>query len=83
LCEGNSIRAIVRLTSISKKAVSRLMVEAGQAAAWYQDRVLRTRRIQVDEIWSFVYAKQKNVATAKAAPANAGDVWTWKTGARR
>src|SRR5262249_15397693 len=35
------------------------------------------RRIQVDEIWSFVYAKQKNVATAKAAPANAGDVWTW------
>jgi hypothetical protein len=43
------------------------MVEAGQAAAWYQDRVLRNlncRRIQVDEIWSFVYAKQKNVATA-------------------
>jgi IS1 family transposase len=56
------------------------MVEAGQAAAWYQDRVLcnlTCRRIQVDEIWSFVYAKQKNVATAKAAPANAGDVWTW------
>src|SRR5215469_10434599 len=35
------------------------------------------KRIQVDEIWAFVYAKQKNVATAKAAPANAGDVWTW------
>jgi IS1 family transposase len=80
LCEGNSIRAITRLTGISKKAVSRLMVDAGRAAAWYQDRVLRNltcRRIQVDEIWSFVYAKQKNVATAKAAPANAGDVWTW------
>jgi IS1 family transposase len=80
LCEGNSIRAITRLTGSSKKAVSRLMVEAGQAAAWYQDRVLRNlncRRIQVDEIWSFVYAKQKNVATAKNAPANAGDVWTW------
>jgi NAD(P)-dependent dehydrogenase (short-subunit alcohol dehydrogenase family) len=76
----SSDRAITRLTGTSKKAVSRLMVEAGQAAAWYQDRVLRNlncRRIQVDEIWSFVYAKQKNVATAKAAPANAGDVWTW------
>jgi hypothetical protein len=45
-----------------------------------QDRVfvnLNCKRIQVDEIWAFVYAKQKNVPTAKAAPANAGDVWTW------
>jgi IS1 family transposase len=80
LCEGNSIRAVTRLTGASKKAVSKLMVDAGQAAAWYQDRVFRNltcKRIQVDEIWAFVYAKQKNVATAKAAPANAGDVWTW------
>jgi hypothetical protein len=35
------------------------------------------RRIQVDEAWASVYAKQKNVPTAKAAPANAGDIWTW------
>jgi IS1 family transposase len=80
LCEGNSIRAVTRLTGVSKKAVSRLMVDAGQAAAWYQDRVFRNltcKRIQVDEIWAFVYAKQKNVALAKAAPTNAGDVWTW------
>jgi IS1 family transposase len=80
LCEGNSIRAVARLTGVSKKAVSRLMVDTGQAAAWYQDRVFRNltcKRIQVDEIWAFVYAKQKNVATAKKAPANAGDVWTW------
>jgi IS1 family transposase len=80
LCEGNSIRAVTRLTGASKKAVSRLMVEAGQAAAWYQDRVfvgLTCKRLQVDEIWAFVYAKQKNVARAKAAPANAGDAWTW------
>jgi IS1 family transposase len=80
LCEGNSIRAITRLTGASKKAVSKLLVDAGQAAAWYQDRVfvnLTCKRIQVDEIWAFVYAKQKNVPTAKAAPANAGDVWTW------
>jgi hypothetical protein len=77
---GSSLRAVTRLTGVSKKAVSRLMVEAGQAAAWYQDRVFRNlncKRIQVDEIWAFVYAKQKNVAMAKAAPANAGDVWTW------
>jgi IS1 family transposase len=80
LCEGNSIRAVTRLTGASKKAVSRLLVEAGQAAAWYQDRVFRNltcKRIQVDEIWAFVYAKQKNVATAKAAPTDAGDIWTW------
>src|ERR1700675_1521119 len=80
LCEGNSIRATTRLTGASKKAVSKLMVDAGQAAAWYQDRVflnLTCKRIQVDEIWAFVYAKQKNVATAKKAPADAGDVWTW------
>jgi IS1 family transposase len=54
--------------------------EAGQAAAWYQNRVFRNltcKRVQVDEIWAFVHCKQKNVATAKAAPADAGDVWTW------
>jgi len=80
LCEGNSLRAVTRLTGASKKAVSRLMVDAGQAAAWYQDRVFRNlncKRIQVDEIWAFVYAKQKNVPGAKKAPPNAGDVWTW------
>jgi IS1 family transposase len=80
LCEGNSIRAVTRLTGTSKKAVSRLMVDAGQAAAWYQDRVFRNltcKRVQVDEIWAFVYAKQKNVPLAKKAPPQAGDVWTW------
>jgi IS1 family transposase len=80
LCEGNSIRATTRLTGASKKAVSKLMVDAGRAAAWYQDRVFRNltcKRVQVDEIWAFVYAKQKNVSTAKAAPDGAGDVWTW------
>jgi len=80
LREGNSIRATTRLTSASKKAVSKLLVDAGQAAAWYQDRVfhnLTCKRIQVDEIWAFIYAKQKNVETAKSAPDGAGDVWTW------
>src|SRR6267143_6287706 len=80
LCEGNSIRSVTRLTGASKKAVSKLMVDAGQAADWYQDRVFRNltcKRVQVDEIWAFIYAKQKNVAAAKKAPADAGDVWTW------
>jgi IS1 family transposase len=80
LCEGNSIRAACRLTGTSKKAVSKLMVDVGQAAAWYQDRVfvnLTCKRVQVDEIWAFVYAKQKNVPLAKKAPPQAGDVWTW------
>jgi IS1 family transposase len=80
LCEGSSIRAITRLTGTSKKAVSRLLVDAGEAAAWYQDRVfqnLSCRRLQVNEIWAFVHCKQKNVAGAKKAPPQAGDVWTW------
>jgi IS1 family transposase len=80
LCEGNSLRATCRLTGASKKAVNKLLVDAGQAATWYQDRVFRNlpcKRIQVDEIWAFVYAKQKNVPFAKKAPPQAGDVWTW------
>jgi IS1 family transposase len=80
LCEGQSIRAITRLTGCSKNTVAKLLVEAGHACAAYQDRALRNlpcKRIQMDEIWSFVYAKASNVAKAKAAPADAGDVWTW------
>ncbi len=80
LCEGSSLRAVTRLTGVSKKAVSKLMVDAGQAAAWYQDRVfvgLTCKRIQVDEIWAFVHCKQKNVARAKRKDLAYGDVWTW------
>ena len=58
----------------------KLLVDAGTACAAYQDRVLcnlSCRRIEVDEIWSFVYAKEKNVLAAKAPPPVAGDVWTW------
>jgi IS1 family transposase len=80
LCEGSSIRAVERLTGVTKKAVTRLVVDAGHACTEYQDRVLRnlpSKRVQVDEIWNFVYAKNDHVKDAKAAPANAGDVWTW------
>jgi IS1 family transposase len=80
LCEGSSIRAVTRLTGASKNTVSKLLVDAGRACAAYQDRVLRNltcKRVQVDEIWSFVRVKGGNVAKAKVASLDAGDVWTW------
>jgi IS1 family transposase len=80
LCEGNSIRSVTRLLNVGKNTVIRLMIDAGKACAEYHDekvRNLTSKRIQVDEIWSFTYAKQKNVASAKAAPDGAGDTWTW------
>ncbi len=80
LCEGMSIRAITRLTGASKNTIAKLLVDAGKACAAYHDanvRNVKAARIQVDEIWSFTYAKQKNVAGAKAAPDQAGDTWTW------
>jgi IS1 family transposase len=80
LCEGMSIRAVTRLTGASKNTVAKLLNDAGAALAAYQDRVFRDlncERVQVDEIWSFTYAKEKNVASAKAAPEGAGDTWTW------
>jgi len=54
--------------------------DAGAICAEYHDKTVRnltTKRVQVDEIWSFTYAKEKNVKTAKAAPEWAGDTWTW------
>ena len=80
LCEGMSIRAITRLTGVSKTTVSKLVVDAGQAAAWYQDRVfqsLNCKRLQIDEIWGFIAAKQKNVANMKRRTVDAGDAWLW------
>jgi len=80
LCEGSSIRAITRLTGVSKNTVAKLLGDVGRVCMAYHDehaRNLTSKRIQVDEAWSFVYAKQKNVAGAKAAPDGAGDVWTW------
>jgi IS1 family transposase len=80
LCEGQSIRAVTRLTGAGKNTVTKLLIDAGKACMDYHDAAVRNvkaKRIQVDEIWSFTYAKQKNVATAKAAPDGAGDTWTW------
>lgn len=80
LCEGSSVRAVSRITGSAKNAILKLMADAGKACAAYHDEHvvnLKSKRVQVDEVWSFVYAKEKNVAKAKAAPEDAGDAWTW------
>ncbi len=80
LCEGSSVRSVTRILNVGKNTVLRLMIDAGKARdAYHNEHVkeLKSKRIQVDEIWSFIYAKQKNVASAKAAPDGAGDAWTW------
>jgi IS1 family transposase len=80
LVEGNSMRATARIADVAFNTVDKLFIEAGRACLAYQDKALRNlacKRLQLDEIWSFVYAKQKSVPTAKSAPEDAGDVWTW------
>ena len=80
MAEGISLRAMTRLTGISRTTLIKLLEDAGQAFSEYQDRVLVSlpcKRIQVDEAWAFCYAKQKNVPTAKAAPEGAVNIWTW------
>ena len=78
LVEGNSIRSTVRLTGASKNTIVKLLAEVGEACSWYQDKHLRNlpcKKVQVDEIWSFVYSKAKNVPDEKVG--EAGDIWTW------
>ena len=74
------MRSISRTVGVSINTVTKIMIEAGEACAAYHDETVRNvnaARVQCDEIWSFCYAKAKNVPTAKAAPGGAGDVWTW------
>jgi IS1 family transposase len=81
LCEGSSMRSISRVVDVSINTVDKLLCDAGEAALAYHDRAVRgvkASRIQCDEIWSFVGAKQKNVADSKrAGDPTAGDCWTW------
>jgi IS1 family transposase len=80
LCEGSSMRSISRVADVSINTVSKLLVDAGKACAAFHDakvQGVKARRVQVDEIWSFTAAKQKNVATMKKPIAGAGDTWTW------
>lgn len=80
LVEGNSIRATCRMTGAAKGTVLKLLADLGKACARYQDRTLRNlpcKKIQCDEIWSFCYAKEKNVSEEMKGTLGFGDVWTW------
>lgn len=80
LCEGMSIRATCRITGADKKTVLRLLVSVGEACAAYQNDAIRnlsSKRIQADEVWSFVGAKDKNVPEEKRGQFGIGSVWTW------
>jgi IS1 family transposase len=80
LCEGASMRSVSRLTDTSINTVSKLLVDAGRFCAGFHDakvRGVKASKVQVDEIWSFTAAKEKNVATMKAPVDGAGDTWTW------
>ena len=80
LVEGSSMRAIARVCDVSFNTVAKLLEDAGEFCARYHDeRVhdVKAKRVQCDEIWSFIAAKQKNVPGMKKPVDGAGDVWTW------
>lgn len=80
LVEGNSIRATCRMTGRDKGAVLKLLADVGTACKAYHDSNVRnvpSKRVQCDEIWSFCYAKQKNVPEDFKGVFGFGDVWTW------
>jgi IS1 family transposase len=80
LSEGSSMRSVSRLVDVSINTVTRELILAGQACADFHDRTVRhvqSRRVQCDEIWSFVEMKEKQAKSKASLPANIGDVWTW------
>jgi hypothetical protein len=80
LVEGGSIRSTARITGTSKNTLVKLLCDLGSACAEYQDKVVRNlqcKRLQVDDIWFFWYAKEKNVPRDKKGQFGYGDVWTW------
>jgi IS1 family transposase len=80
LVEGSSMRSISRVVGVSPNTIDKLLAQAGMSCLRFHDRAVsdvKANKVQCDEIWSFCYAKARNVGTAKAAPEGAGDVWTW------
>jgi len=80
LCEGNSLRAAARMVGVSINTVAKLLGDLGSVCLDYQDQTmhnLQCKRLQCDEIWSFVYAKAKNVPPEHKGEPGYGDVWTW------
>ncbi|HEX9691092.1 MAG TPA: IS1 family transposase [Gemmatimonadales bacterium] len=80
LCEGNGVRATGRLTGAAKGTILRLLAEVGTACATFHHdtiRRIRARRVQCDEIWSFVSAKERRVGPEDRGNGTKGDIWTW------
>jgi len=80
LVEGNSLRSTSRMTDTAINTVIKLLLDLGAACDAYQHKTLVNlpcKRVQVDEIWSFVYAKQKNIPANMRGEFGVGDVWTW------
>src|SRR6266446_4911346 len=80
MVEGNSVRATSRLTGADKKTVLRLLAEFGETCQRLHNKKVRnvkSQRVQCDEIWSFCYAKERNVPVERRGTFGFGDVWTW------
>ncbi len=80
LCEGNSIRSTARITDMAINTVVKLLKDVGAACLDYQNEVMQNlscKKIQCDEIWSFVYSKTKNIPEDKQGKFGYGDVWTF------
>jgi len=80
LCEGSSMRSISRVCDVSINTVAKILEDAGKVCMTFHDQSVRnvkSKRLQMDEIWSFTAAKQKNVAAMKNPVEGAGDTWTW------
>ena len=80
LVEGMASRPLSRAIGVSPNTVNSSLISAGRASANYHDlhvRNVRAKRVQADETWSFIYAKQAHVKDAKSPPPEAGDVWPW------
>lgn len=81
LVEGNSLRACSRIADVSINTITKLLVDVGRACQQFHNETVvnvNTKRIECDEIWSFVYAKEKNVPRSdKSKEEGAGDAWTW------
>lgn len=80
LCEGSSMRSISRICDVSINTVTKLLEDAGEACLDLHDELvvgLKSERVQVDEIWSFIHTKEGNKAAAKNPTGEHGDVWTW------
>jgi len=80
LCEGSSMRSVARVCDVSFNTVAKMLIEAGTVCTRFHDQQVRgvtSKRVQVDEIWTFTAAKQKNVSTMKNRVEGAGDTWTW------